>query len=146
MDIVHSVARDVTHRQDTSAEEGEVRLCDDGVVEGWARLHNGWGGGEHVAYFALEVSEAPAAVGTYLLHGPAVRRCTVHAEERDLVIDAPTASRENIYVQSARLNGAPLERAWVRHRELTGGARLEFEMGAEPSDWGREDLPPSPAG
>jgi putative alpha-1,2-mannosidase len=42
-------------------------------------------------------------------------------------------SPRNLYIQSARLNGRPLDRAWIHYREIVGGGTLEFEMGPEPN-------------
>jgi predicted alpha-1,2-mannosidase len=49
-----------------------------------------------------------------------------------LFISAPNLSSENIYVQSVKLNGKPLNRSYVSHDELTYGGLLEFEMGNQP--------------
>jgi putative alpha-1,2-mannosidase len=46
-------------------------------------------------------------------------------------------------VQSATLNGRPLDRAWFRHGEIRDGATLELQMGPAPSAWGRDQPPPS---
>ena len=59
---------------------------------------------------------------------------------------APGASRQNKYVQSARLNGAPLERPWFTHDQLIAGGVLEIALGPRPNKlWGSrpEDAPPS---
>jgi putative alpha-1,2-mannosidase len=32
---------------------------------------------------------------------------------------------ENIYIQSATLNGQPLNRAWLRHEEIVAGGTLQ---------------------
>ena len=48
------------------------------------------------------------------------------------------------YIQSARLNGAVLDRCWFTHEELMQGGTLELEMGDKPAkDWGVGDPPPS---
>jgi putative alpha-1,2-mannosidase len=65
---------------------------------------------------------------------------------REVVIVAHALSPGNIYIQSARLNGRPLDRAWFRHAEIRDGATFEFEMGPRPSAWGTNPPPPSPAG
>ena len=44
-------------------------------------------------------------------------------------------SAENLYVQSAKLNGAPLLRAELTQSELIDGGKLVLVMGAAPSDW-----------
>ncbi|GAA1056825.1 hypothetical protein GCM10017608_11590 [Agromyces luteolus] len=52
--------------------------------------------------------------------------------------DGPTQ-----YVQSAELNGDPLERTWLRGDELHRGGSLLLRLGPEPSEWGRMSRPPS---
>ncbi|MGB5499257.1 MAG: glycoside hydrolase domain-containing protein, partial [Maribacter sp.] len=53
------------------------------------------------------------------------------------VILAPNTSAENIYIQSVKLNGAELNRTYVRHNEIMAGGTLEFEMGPMPNkSWG----------
>ncbi len=54
-----------------------------------------------------------------------------------------TAEGEGIYVQAATLNGKPLDRAWIRHAEISGGAELHFVRGTVPSEWGFNEQPPS---
>lgn len=41
-------------------------------------------------------------------------------------------SAENVYIQSLRLNGKPLERLWITHEEIVRGGTLEMQMGSEP--------------
>ena len=46
-------------------------------------------------------------------------------------------SKENIYIQSATLNGAPYHLSWLHHDTIMEGGRLIFEMGPEPNrEWG----------
>jgi putative alpha-1,2-mannosidase len=47
------------------------------------------------------------------------------------------------YVQSATLNGDPLERTWMRGDDLHRGGHLVVDLGPEPSDWGTDHRPPS---
>lgn len=64
---------------------------------------------------------------------------------RSFVMEAAGTDDKRRYVQSARLNGAPLRRAWLWHDELAAGGRLELVMGPEPSSWGtgQDERPPS---
>ena len=43
------------------------------------------------------------------------------------MIEAHHNSPENIYIQSAKLHGKPLTRAWIYHSEIVAGGKLEFE-------------------
>jgi len=62
---------------------------------------------------------------------------------RRFIIEAPNTSEINSYVQSATLDGRPLERAWLKHEEVARGGQLVLRMGTAPSDWGRANRPPS---
>ena len=63
---------------------------------------------------------------------------------RTFVIEAPGTSERDRYVQSAELNGRPLDRAWLTHAELTAGGRLVLRMGVSPSRWATANRPPEP--
>lgn len=53
-------------------------------------------------------------------------------------------SPEHKYIQSAKLNGKPLDRCWFTHEELMQGGLLELEMGLKPDkNWGTQSVPPS---
>jgi predicted alpha-1,2-mannosidase len=58
---------------------------------------------------------------------------------------ADHVSAQNKYIQSARLNGRSLGRAWFQHGEISSGGALVLEMGDKPNlQWGSppEDAPP----
>ena len=53
-------------------------------------------------------------------------------------------SPDNKFIQSARLNGKPLDRCWFTHKELVSGGELEFVMGDRPQkEWASQDTPPT---
>lgn len=80
----------------------------------------------------------------YFVGSPVFAKAVMRLENGNaLVINAPNASEKNIYVKSLKLNGVPIERAWIRHGEIANGATLDFEMTDSPTDWGSKDLPPS---
>jgi predicted alpha-1,2-mannosidase len=49
----------------------------------------------------------------------------------------------NHYVQSATLNGHPLETDWFRHDQIANGGALVLTMGSAPTAWGTTTPPPS---
>lgn len=49
---------------------------------------------------------------------------------------ARNASEMNKYIQSAKLNGRPLNTPWISHEAIMAGGVLELEMGDRASDWG----------
>jgi predicted alpha-1,2-mannosidase len=65
---------------------------------------------------------------------------------KEFAIVANHVSAQNKYIQSARLNGKPLDKPWFSHAEIAGGGTLILEMGDKPNrNWGSspEDAPPS---
>ncbi|MHC4546933.1 MAG: glycoside hydrolase domain-containing protein [Planctomycetota bacterium] len=61
-------------------------------------------------------------------------------------MEASNNSVENKYVQSATLDGKPLNKPWFYHRQLVDGGKLVLQMGPEPNkNWGSapEAAPPS---
>ena len=46
-------------------------------------------------------------------------------------------SPQNLFIQSATLNGKPLSRTWITHEQIVAGGTLVLEMGAAPNRaWG----------
>ena len=86
----------------------------------------------------------------YDLSSPLFDRAVLHLDShyyggKDFVIETHHNSPENVYIQSARLNGQPLTRAWIYHSEIVAGGKLEFELGPQPNpEWGTrpEDAQP----
>ena len=85
----------------------------------------------------------------YVLGGPLFGKAVIRLDPRwhkgtTFVIVAHGNSSANCYVQSAQLNGKPLQRAWITHAEITSGGMLEFVMGSEPNfKWGTSARVPS---
>jgi predicted alpha-1,2-mannosidase len=80
----------------------------------------------------------------YLIGSPAFPQTTLHlAGGKNFTIVARSVSEENKYVVAAELNGKPLRRAWLRHREIAGGGRLVLTMAKAPGHWAEGSPPPS---
>ena len=80
----------------------------------------------------------------YLIGSPAYEKTTLHlAAGKTFVIEAHQDSPQDIYVTAATLNGKPLDRSWLRHKEIVSGGRLILTMSATPSHWAESNLPPS---
>jgi len=77
----------------------------------------------------------PVTPGTdeYVFGSPLFTNVTLNFENgKRLVIRAPENSKENIYVQSIKLNGGVLYKNYIKHTQLTKGGTLIFQMGSEP--------------
>jgi predicted alpha-1,2-mannosidase len=73
----------------------------------------------------------------YYLHGGRVPEIRFHQTNGKIfTIISENAGVENPYVQSATLDGKPLEHALIRHRDILNGSTLRFVMGPQPSAWG----------
>lgn len=83
----------------------------------------------------------------YILGSPLFRRVTIALpNDKQFVVAANGNGGGRDYIQSASLNGKPIDRAWLHHREIADGGILQLEMGAEPNKaWAtsRDAKPPS---
>ncbi len=78
----------------------------------------------------------PVTPGTpaYEIGTPLLPSATLHLSGgRQFRIHAQGVSPANRYIQSATLNGKPLQRFWIRHAEILAGGELVFRMGPEPN-------------
>jgi len=82
---------------------------------------------------AMGIFPMNPASGQYELGSPIFKKTVIQlAQDKTFSIIAPKTSDRNIYVQSVKLNGQPLNRTYITHKELMAGGKLEFEMGALP--------------
>jgi predicted alpha-1,2-mannosidase len=87
-----------------------------------------------------------AGQDVYLIGAPVFPRVSLAlGNGHKLVIQAEGLgdSSVNRYVQSAELNGRPLNRSWFRHADIAQGGVLTLHMGSAPTAWGRMTPPPS---
>ncbi len=95
-----------------------------------------------MGFYTVDPAEPVYAIGS-----PLFRQVTIHlGNGKDFVITANRDSEKNIYIQSATLNGKPLNKPWFTHDDIVGGAKLVLEMGPTPNKaWGAEPsaAPPS---
>lgn len=69
----------------------------------------------------------------------AVRLDKKYAQGREFVVRAIDNSPENLYIQSATLNGEPYEKCYINFSDIVAGGELVLKMGAEPNlKWGIE--------
>jgi len=79
--------------------------------------------------------------GVYQITSPLFDKITIQlhpafSKGKTFVFEAIDNSAGNLYIQSAELNGQPLERTWITHEEITKGGTLRLQMGPNPSTWG----------
>ncbi len=54
-----------------------------------------------------------------------------------------SASPNNSYIQSCKINGKAWSKFWFTHKDIENGGSIEFVIGAKPSNWGSQMVPPS---
>ncbi len=83
----------------------------------------------------------------YEIGSPIFARTTIRmGNGKLLTIVANHVSARNKYIQSAQLNGRPLDQAWFRHADIADGGTLILEMADHPNlQWGSspQEAPPS---
>jgi len=79
----------------------------------------------------------------YALGSPLFDKAQIKLENgKTFTVEAKRSAPGDIYVQSAKLNGKTIERAWITHAEITSGGTLEFTLGPKPhSTWGTVPIP-----
>lgn len=101
--------------------------------------------GQMSAWYVLAASGLhPVCPGDmrYEITSPVFNRVEIKLDEKytsgkTFTIVAENNSEENIYIQSAKLNGQILNECWISHGQIAAGGILELDMGTQPNkDWG----------
>jgi predicted alpha-1,2-mannosidase len=107
-------------------------------------------GGETSSWYVLSaLGFYPVCPGSpvYEIGSPIFSKTVIRLGPGKLfTILANHVSARSKYIQSAELNGKPLDRAWFPHSAIANGGTLVLEMGDKPNTkWGsrQEDAPPS---
>jgi predicted alpha-1,2-mannosidase len=93
-------------------------------------------------FSALGFYPVNPASGVYAIGSPVVSKAVIHLDSNKyhghtFTVIARHNSTENIYIQSATLNGQPLVKPWLTYGQITAGGTLKLEMGSKANpDWG----------
>jgi putative alpha-1,2-mannosidase len=86
---------------------------------------------------AMGLYQVEPSGGKFVIGSPVLDEATMHVGEgRTFTIRALNNSTENIYVQSARLNGKKLNQSYLCFDDIHRGGTLELQMGPKPSRFG----------
>lgn len=85
----------------------------------------------------------------YELSAPLYPKITLNLSKQHyggttFVIEAPQASPDNCYIQSATLNGKPLNQWWITWQDVRKGGKLVLELGPKPNKRWAKDCPVPP--
>jgi predicted alpha-1,2-mannosidase len=123
--------REIVARSFSASASGIPGNDDSGAMSSWLAFHM-------MGFFPN------AGQPYYLLTAPMVPKTSLQLENgAHFDILAENLSGENVYIQSATLNGKPFGQAWIEHRDIVAGGTLVFVMGPRPSPWGAGVLPPA---
>ena len=120
--------REICKRAYKNSVEGLVGNEDVGQMSAW--------------YILASTGIHPITPGDtrYEITSPAFNKIVLNADRKyKFTIEAINNSEENIYIQSASLNGKPYNKCWIDYSDLMKGGVLRLEMGSEPNQaWGQE--------
>src|SRR5690606_35584348 len=81
----------------------------------------------------------------YVMGSPVFEKATITLEDgKNFVINAKGNNKENVYIQSASLNGESYSRNYIQYKDITAGGSVNFQMGSTPNKdrgTGIEDKP-----
>ena len=127
---------------DTLYGSGPAGLCgneDMGQMSAWYVLS------------AMGIYQVAPGQNVYQIGSPEFSKVILHLDKsfnkgKEFIIETKNNSRVNKYIQSATLNGEPLNKPWFDHDVIANGGTLVFMMGSEPNkNWGSDPgaVPPS---
>ena len=125
--------REIMSRLYNATENGYPGDEDQGGLSSWYVLS------------ALGIYSVCPGTDQYVLGSPMFEKASITLEDgKVFVIEAKGNSPQNVYIQSAKLNGIALSRTWITYNEIINGGKLEYIMGDKPN-YNRgirdEDLP-----
>jgi predicted alpha-1,2-mannosidase len=130
---------------DTSPLHGWLGDEDEGQMGAWFVMS---------AMGLFEMRGGAAEKPEYEIGSPLFDKIIIHLNSdyysgKTFAIVAKNNSKKNIYIQSATLNGKPLDKPWIYHSQIVKGGKLVLNMGPKPNkNWGSDsdDAPPSMSG
>lgn len=131
----------------------EVKLKAHGDITPYGGYHGDEDQGQMGALGVLmaiglfQVDGGASVDSIYEITAPLFDKVTVQLDDayyggKQFEVVARNQAPENIYIQSAKLNGEPLNRCWITHREFAEGGKLELVLGDQPNkQWGIKESP-----
>ena len=114
--------RDVLTKLYSSAPDGYCGDEDNGQTSAW------------YVFSSLGFYPVTPGVNEYVIGSPLFKKATLNLENGNkFVISAENNSKDNVYIESASLNGKPWENNFIRFEDIINGGQLEFDMSALPN-------------
>ena len=114
--------RQVMDRLYNSTERGYPGDEDQGGMSSWYILS------------ALGIYSVCPGTDQYVIGSPIFPKATITMENgKKFIIEANNNSKDNVYIQSATLNGKPLTNNYITYSDIVNGGNIGFEMGSQPN-------------
>jgi predicted alpha-1,2-mannosidase len=114
--------REVMTKMYNATENGYPGDEDEGQMSSWFVLS------------AAGIYSVCPGTDQYVIGSPLFKKMTISLENgKKLVIAADNNSPENVYIQSATLNGKPYTHNWISYADIMNGGTLRFVMGSKPN-------------
>lgn len=115
-------ARQIMNRLYNATEKGYPGDEDQGGMASWYVLS------------ALGIYSVCPGTDEYVLGSPLFKKATITMEDgKKFVIEANNNSKDNIYVQSVKLNGNSLNKNYITYKDIVNGGTIEYRMGSQPN-------------
>ena len=96
-------------------------------------------------FTALGMYPVNPASGDYMIGSPLFAKMSLKlANGKTFSVVADGNSKANVYIQTATLNGKPLDRPVITWEQIQAGSTLHLTMGSKPSRWGAAWRPALP--
>lgn len=104
---------------------------------------DGGGMSAFVVFSMIGIYPVTPGLPYYNISSPIFTKSVIKLQDGNtFTISAPNTSKENKYIQSAKLNGKKINRCYIRHKEIMDGGELYLEMGNKPNkSWGLDSIP-----
>ena len=114
-------AAQIMHTLYTNAPDGICGNDDCGQMSAW------------YVFSAMGFYPVNAIGGIYEIGTPLFPEVKLNLENgKTFTVQANNVSRENIYIQSVKVNGKPYDKSYITHDMIMQGDTLQFEMGNQP--------------
>jgi len=99
---------------------------------------DGGGMSAFVVFSMMGFYPVTPGIPAYSIGSPFFEKVTIHLESgKSFTVQATNFSQDNKYIQSASLNGKPLDTPVITHEAIMNGGELELEMGPYANrNWG----------
>ncbi|MBF0650056.1 GH92 family glycosyl hydrolase [Dysgonomonas sp. GY75] len=83
---------------------------------------------------ALGIYAVCPGTNEYILGSPLFKKATITMEDgKKFTIEASNNNKDNVYVQSATLNGSPWNKNYITYKDIVNGGIIKYEMGSQPN-------------